>query len=611
MIIKQRPYLYNWTGNSVYYELYSAAALADASIVFEVRIFFKQSDAADYTLLTTLPLVPVQGSVKFNIQDILHAHLEYLMPDLHAGATVVEISKQSGSFYIDFREITAVNSNPPWDSSEVNYFRHILKGGIHTYQFKGNNYWLNYHPENMPFLTWQQSGRLASIRERMYLSWYCQAVVASPNLVARVVVTFTDASTATQDLVIANQLHRVYHIPAGATQLDLQGLGPAKRIWYWTIRVMDITDPDVPILLSQLFKYNLDNRNDYNDTTLHYRNSLGGIDSVRIRGVVETNLQYAITETTGLLESDYFMKDQLPALDSIHKAKETVVFRGDIGHLGKEEQDRLRDAFLNRQCFHERLSKWWPVKLLNANTRLRISTDKRFALPIEWQYADGGSYFYTPDINLGEGADSNNVCDCAITELSASVSFDEDFTVAAVQFAFGVDCDESESIDTVQYRIDGGEWIDMAYPFVDPLVISHPINRFGTADFRVKCPNGDAGPISTVPFDTHTIPFEPDPTPGANNVRIYNNLGYTQLIKLYINSTQVWQGTVANGGIGYYNVPINQLDKAILVKTEYITPVYATILKSSGLDEASSYFTNHADFGLHNDYLDGFDITLQ
>lgn len=602
--IKQRPYLYNWTGNSVYYELYSAAAAADASNIFEVRVFFKFCDAVAYTLLTTLPYVPVEGSVKFNIQDILHAHLEYLMPDLHNDGTIIEITKQTGSFYIDFREITTAESNPSWDSREVEYFRHIIRGGIHAYQFKGNNYWLNYHPAYMPFLTWQKSGRMASIRERMYLAWYCQAVVTSPNLVARVTVYFTDGSDATSDLVITNQLHRVYLIPAGATELGLQALGPAKTIWYWTIRVLDITDPDVPILQSQLFQYQLDNRNDYNDTILHYRNSLGGIDSVRIRGVIETNLQYAITETTGLLESDYFMKDQLPALDSIYKAKETVVFRGDIGHLGKEEQDRLRDAFLNRQCFRQKLSKWWPVKLLNTNNRLRTSTDKRFTLPIEWQYADGGSYFYTPDINLGEGESTNNVCGCTIDELTVDVSFNEAETQAFLTFNFGVTCPDDETIDSVEYKINGGDWVEMEFPYSFPLEVAHDIDVYGTASFRVKCNARESGPVSTVAFDTHVTPVVPVP---EDNTHIINRTGLAQTIEIKINGITKFISAFAPGEEKTFELTGIWDDAIVQAICSISTPSSSYIYAMTIVIPASAFPPNSA-YWNSVDITDGFFI---
>lgn len=604
--VKQRPYLYNWTGNSVYYELYSAAAAADDSISFEVRVFFKNSAETDYEQVITLPFVPLSGSVKFNLQDILHAHLEFLMPDIFDDATIIDMTRQSGTFYIDFREISAISTNPPWDSSETEYFRHIIKGGIHAFRFKGNNYWLNYFPDNQPFLTWQQSGRLAHKRERMYLAWYCTKTAASPNLVARITAYFTDGSNNSADKPVPGDLLHVYLIPAGYFQQDLDTLGPGKKTWYWTVQMLDITDPGAPVALSEIFKYQVDNRSDYNDVTLHYRNSLGGIDSVRIRGVIETNLNYDITETSGLLDSDYFMKDQLPALNSVYKAKETVVFKGDIGHLGKEEQDRLRDAFLNRQCFQVRLGKWWPVKLLNSNTRLRTSNDKRFSMPIEWQYADGGSSFYTPDLDLGEGESTTNVCGCEITGLTADVSFNGDNTIAYITFNYGVLCPDGESIAAVEYKIDAGDWQEMVYPYVVPLQVNHAVGTFGTANFRVKCNERESGPVSQVSFDTRVA--APPPDPETDNSTITNRLGQAQTLFLQINGVTVFSAFFAIGETKTFNLPSTYTDALVRVVCGTSTPSSSYAIIDGVTYPADGFPPKRADWGSLDIPASGIDI---
>ncbi len=579
--VKQRPYKYNWTGNSVYYQLYSEAASADTSIFFEVRTFFKGANESDYELVATLPFAPTAGSVKFNIQDVLHAHLEYNMPDLYDDASVIEMPRQSGSFYIDFREVSATNSNPPWDSSEIEYSREIIKGGIHLFHFKGNNYWFSYHPTNMPFLTWQQSGRLAALYERMYLAWYCMDIIDIGKLVARVNVTFADNTTATKDIVVPAFQHLVYHIPSGASQLGLSLLGIGKRIWYWTIQLFDITG--TPVAKSQVFKYYLDNRNDYNDVTLHYRNSLGGIDSVRVRGVLETNLNYEIVQTSGLLPSDYFMNDQLPAIDSIHKSKETAIYRGDVGHLGKEEQDRLRDAFLQRQCFRERMGKWWPVKLINTNTKLRSSKDMRWGMPIEWQYADGGSYFYTPDLDLGDGFDSDNVCDCVISGLTVDTTFGLGDTVSYNQFGFTVYCPDGDNPNTVQYRVNDGNWNDLSYPYLSPPVITLGVDQYYTVSWRVKCPSGEFGPINTIAVNAFLeAPPPPDPVPENNNFRITNRLGVTQTIDITVDGDTIWIGTLAHMETYLGTLVGSWASVLVLVETSSVTPTTALLDTGSG-----------------------------
>ena len=289
--IVQRPYLYNFSGNTIYYKLFSSEALADASIFFEVRIKFRVVDRPEFETVATMPFTPVDGVVLFDLAAILDAQLVYKMPKIFGDSTVTSNPLQSGFFYIEYREIKTTDPSPAWNGQESEYAPLVFKGGLHPFTYEGNNFFASYYLSTKPFLTWQPSGRKAARNERMYLCWIniFSSDPGSLHFTARVV--YSDLTTSQVSYPIQGEMNQVLCLPAGCQQLDLESLFPAKTIFYWELTVMDNRESPA-VALSQIFRIYLDNRHTYNDISFHYRNSLGGLDSVRVMGTVEKSSEY-------------------------------------------------------------------------------------------------------------------------------------------------------------------------------------------------------------------------------------------------------------------------------------------------------------------------------
>lgn len=455
--IKKRPYSYNWSGNPAFYELNSLAAAADAEMYFEVEIYFKHVNELTFNLLTTLELYPAGGTAKLNIADILNSELDYDVPEFHGNEKLVyECSSQSGLFYIRYREIDPDGIvDPPWNTDSGNTLI-IVKGGIDYMSFRGDNYWTNYFEVNKPFLTWQRSGRMAGPTERMYLAWLNhigQATAA--NIKVRIIVTWTDGTTTqAADQVMSSEVllvaNAIYFIPCGAAQWGLQALNPAKKIYKWMVQVQDLTDD--PVALSEVFTFYHDNNSDYNDVTLHYRNSLGGLDSVRVRGVIEEKLNFDYKEEEKYVEADYYSGKTVSGRRVISNSKETVLYSGDVGHLPKKDQDRLRDMHLQREVWREVRKKWLPVNLVTGNFTQRSSDSNLFSMPVEWTMAHNGDNFYTPaQIDLGDNEFSDNISNAFIENLvlqQTDQGADYD-----LEIDFAINDPDSEGVTEFEYQI--------------------------------------------------------------------------------------------------------------------------------------------------------------
>lgn len=508
--VTKRPYEFSFSGNPVLYELYSAQAAANSSIFFEVKLRFAPMGGA-FTDVVSVPYSPTEGYAKINLQDLLHSQLKNELPTFSTDETAIHAAPaQSGRYYIEYREITAANPEPSWDASEKDMERLVVWGGIDYFRFRANNFWVNYYnsvspdtAEN-PFFTWQLSGRMAPLSERMYLLWFNTTSLPASSLQVRVTVTYTDGTTAQVNKDFPSAVRGVgYFIPSGAEQWGLPALS-TKDIWYWTVQVRN-TAAGVPV--SVAFKYEGDNRNDYKGITLHYRNSLNGLDSIRITGVVEKNLTYSFTEQARTAEPDYYNGHYITPQSEVVDVRERQPYKGDIGHLGREEQDRLRDAQLIRQVWMVKWNRWIPVKILTAQFNQESSLSSRWTMPIEFELAYEGGRFYTPgSVELGDAVFESNVCQARLTGITISAAVapglsevtinatEEDPQVASTSFRYRV----LYSDGTVRWP-----WETLTYSQL-PIIVELESDLTFTLELQSICLNNVMGVKTTSLIDTRT-----------------------------------------------------------------------------------------------------------
>jgi hypothetical protein len=296
-----------------------------------------------------------------------------------------------------------------------------------------------------------------------------------------------------------------YFIPVGATQLNLDAITPAKTIHYWEASIKDIGAP-----ITESFQYEADNVNDYIAITIHYRNSLGGLDTFRVRGSVEKRLQYSYTEIEKTIEPDYFNGDFFSPQKTIVNNIEQLVYTGDIGHMRREELDRLRDAHMIREAWWEINKKWVPVNIITKDFSLVKTEDFRFHMPIEFTLGYNGSEYYTPDsVDLGDGVFTDNVCLAMLSPLAID-NIDLSGADAVVDFT-GTEVDPQLASVQFRYQVtkisDGSTvipWTTAAYADL-PISIHLPKNDIYKLEAQSICANNVFGGKSSVQINTNPI----------------------------------------------------------------------------------------------------------
>jgi hypothetical protein len=504
--VTKRPSSRNFSGNPVHYELTSAQAAADPSIYFEIRLMFRYIGAVFFEI-HRWPYYPTNGVASISVQDLLHSQMDAQLPTIINSRDMQLADKQTGQFYIEFREISTASPNPSWETTETDFICQVVMGGINYFHWRGNNFWVNYFDVKKPFLTWQQSGRLADINERMFLAWLC---TNTANVKIRCKITFTDMTTLTVESNLQSGVNGcTYFVPSGWKQWDLSLIETqeSKKVFYWEIYVVDLTDPINPANCSELFKYERSGRWNLNDICLNYRNSLGGVDSVMILGVVDQTLDYQFQQQSRTFKPDYFNQHFITAQTIITDTLEQKTWKGDLGHLGKEEQDRLRDAQLQRDVWMEANGKWWPINIITRNFKLRSTNDMRFTMPIEFTLAyDGGSYYTPASVNLGDGVFTDNVCLATV----GSIAIQKDFGPYTGQTAgmclitlLGVGVDPQGASGSFRYRVDGGVWTVKSFAdLAGGISFEMVVGDYHTMDLQTICTGPLYGKKVTQYFST-------------------------------------------------------------------------------------------------------------
>lgn len=554
--VTKRPYSISFSGNPIHYELTSALAASEPEIYFEIRLQFKHLATDAWQVITVLPYTPINGVAQINVQDLLHAQLGYAVPTLPVDEkTVQPVSDPTGWFYLEFREITAQNPSPSWDATEVGFIRAVIKGGVNYFYWQGNNFWVNYFEQTKPFLTWQKNGRLAAPGERIYLLWFNRWVASTATVVERVRVTYTDGTTSTFTIPFpAGGDNTCFYLPAGSTQLSLGAINAAKTIHYWEIQVVDTGGGGTAY--SEIFRYYQDNRNDDNGKTLLYRNSLGGLDSVRVRGVIESHLEYSFKDQDRPSSPDYYKTHVMTAQRIITGNKEVLTYKGDIGHLSKEEQDRLRDLQLIREVYTPHKTKWLPVNLVTKSFKLRSTQDTRWTMPIEWQLAYDGADFFTPEnVDLGDAVFSSNVCLAKIAGLSVTINFNDPGTPATdclVTFT-GNEIDTQNASTQFRWRVPPEkDWQTVALSAL-PVTFQFPRDLVRILEVQSICTNDILGTTTTAQINTNdgdTGGTGGDP--GGDPVEyitctITNNRNAGDIYELFSDSMQISVGYIGAG----------------------------------------------------------------
>ncbi|HVZ95407.1 MAG TPA: Ig-like domain-containing protein [Chitinophagaceae bacterium] len=140
-------------------------------------------------------------------------------------------------------------------------------------------------------------------------------------------------------------------------------------------------------------------RNYYNTKDLLYINSLGAIETIRLRGEIDSAADYTQTQAQKIDTPEYFKNGVLDGQSENIYNPEQESFTADTGFITQENLERLRDLFTankEKKLYEIKNGRLLPVNIISKNVTWYTNNQKLFSASIQWQYAFSNQYF-TPD----------------------------------------------------------------------------------------------------------------------------------------------------------------------------------------------------------------------
>lgn len=398
--ITQRPHNFCFSKNPVQYT-FDVPNFSYPGCYVQVRIYARTIGGVA-ALLHEEKIKPLTSTVIYNMSDIVESALDYVMPDF--APSIVQTGQNIKEFYIDFSTITTADPTAFWISDSVN-FMYIIKGGIAAPIWDWNNYFINYIPANKPFLTWQPGNRFIGLNDSFFISWLNTSASVTLSLIAD--VEFTDGTTDQVVTDFTDSDKVLYHLQVGPDQLGLNALDITKSLYKYSLSIVKTSDHAT--IYASGYIYYIDYRKFYNTKFLHYYNSLGGLECVRVRGEIETDVDVSIADAEkfsdvaviGAPNSEQYTQTAKSKIDS---------FKGDSGYIyTSAEQDVFQELLLTRFAWERIIDQNWRIYSLTKSVKLRSTSDKIWNFPIEWRYSFTNSV-YTPMLDMGDGEDQYDYC---------------------------------------------------------------------------------------------------------------------------------------------------------------------------------------------------------
>jgi hypothetical protein len=398
----ERPATLCFTKNEVRY-VFESDDITPAGFYLQVELYVKEMKPGSvFVPVKTFNLKPnTDGKTYLYISDRLDTKTVYVLPEIDSVAN--NASLQAVQFYVLFREITGLVPDPDFIETESEKVRTALKGGIEKHKFSRNNYF-NYQAASKVFFTWQPQNRFIFSNEYAFLSLY----ITGADRKLKITVKKMDGTTVNDVRALDLSGGIFWHLNISPSLLNIAEIADGAAIMYYEISILDAADA----VLYNPYRLYIEYRPQYTVYDLGFHNSLGGFDTVRVKGDTTWSIERDITEAEGTLSLDAYNANKKLG-ESIHSyISKRDSYKGDIGFIRtadgsmKKPQEAMAELFVSTSVWQFLNECWIQTLITNKNLDLRKSSDKKFAFPVEWILPFNDSVFTPKDFNPGLGTET-------------------------------------------------------------------------------------------------------------------------------------------------------------------------------------------------------------
>lgn len=341
-----------------------------------------------FTEVKRVALVPdAQGFCSIDWSNLIDANLDY-EPPAPNNINITLLTKQAKRFYIRYALIN--NYEQAADAVQSAVFT-AFKGGLAIEEYHASNFFTGNIKTSKQFLRFT-----GDRRETVHISeplWFHYALhLIFPNSFSATTkvtatATWNNNTTTVKELTLTTNMGnwRLLMAPVGVQQLGLDTNPPAGATF---IKYVDVkAERDGITLLSGTYRYYVHYENYYNTRTLHYFNSLGGFDTIVLRGNNEHGGEYEKQQFTRLDTSGFSTQGVIRAQEFNNASFERETIKGNTGWIPKWKAEALRDLLNANLAWENKGTRLKPVVINTASSTLYTNKDNLFNIGIDYKDA--------------------------------------------------------------------------------------------------------------------------------------------------------------------------------------------------------------------------------
>lgn len=277
------------------------------------------------------------GRSLFQVQELLDPWLEWFVPSV-AQQGLVRATPLFRRFYLKYRE---VYGTPPTPAVATTITQHVVvRGGLSFAEFRARTWFDTYQERRKVFLTWQPNNKPARRDQPEFLCFQPLEDYGTLQLRRRVYLANGTSAVATVATISGVYCYEVYCAAVGFAALSL-GAQPA-RVLAWEVWLTTAGGAAV----SEVRRYELDERPVWQCRYFLFANSLGGIDTLVATGRAGQEAAVTGDDLALTLAPDY----EVLAGDTAALERElTPVLKVATGLRSRAELLALQDFLVSRR----------------------------------------------------------------------------------------------------------------------------------------------------------------------------------------------------------------------------------------------------------------------
>lgn len=388
----KQPNKLNFSKNPILFG-FSINPFSDLNVTARHRIFvlLQFSESISNPLfedLWTGTVGPDQnGYCVLDIATILDAKLQYFTPNPNI-IKFFKCEKQTGCFRLRYY---LADNNGILSNQFTSEIYNVYKGGVAKEDVDNSASYLNdvIFDSRTPlhYFHLDESVRLNQTR---YLFFIYKVAASIPATQVLLYINYYQTDGVTQDYPafmqnIELEEYQLYCVAVDvkAALVDTQSAN-FSLVKHYTIQIQDQNNEELiyDIGVNPL-TFKIDHRPYYEEMFLLYRNSLGALDSIVLKGDKEfgTSIEGDKVDTVAISDmmgNVLINQEQFDPKNTINN-----LVKANTGWINKEELLRLRDLLLNKQVWSIYGKRLKPVYITTRNTLLFKQSDKLYSLAID------------------------------------------------------------------------------------------------------------------------------------------------------------------------------------------------------------------------------------